>query len=160
MKKLLINSLLILAISILYSCDSHSEFRNSVTAEYNQEEIQKFSKYMIQGRELYVSYCSNCHQTDGVGLGKLIPSLVKVDYMKANASRTACIIKNGLQGKIEVNGVEYNQPMPALNQLSNLEIAEISTYIYNSWGNETGIIDVKAVERALKECSEINYEFK
>lgn len=159
MMKQLINSLLII-LPLLYACGSHSEFRNSVTADYNKAEIQKFSKYMIQGRELYVSYCSNCHQTDGIGLGKLIPALVKVDYMKDNENRTICIIKNGLQGEIKVNGIAYHQPMPAFKQLSNLEIAEISTYIYNSWGNETGIIDIEAVEQALDACAAIDYEFK
>ncbi len=48
-----------------------------------------------------------------------------------------------------VNGKKYNQPMPANNQLTNLDIAEVVTYIYNEWNGETKITEVKEVEKVL-----------
>jgi nitrite reductase (NO-forming) len=39
-----------------------------------------------------------------------------------------------LQGKVVVNGHEFNGVMPAWN-LSDEEIADVLTYVYNSWGN-------------------------
>ena len=40
--------------------------------------------------------------------------------------------------------------MPAQNHLSNLEIAEIVTYIYAEWGNSKQIVDAKYVEKVLQ----------
>jgi hypothetical protein len=44
--------------------------------------------------------------------------------------------------------------MPAQLQLSALEVAELTTYIYNEWGNETTATDVKAVVPILERCKE------
>lgn len=111
----------------------------------------KVLQYAIEGKILYENYCGNCHQNNGGGLGKLIPPLKGSDYMKEDIGRTVSIIKNGLKGEILVNGQVYNQPMPANSHLTNMEIAQITTYIYNIWGNEEGIIDAKKVEKYLNE---------
>ncbi|SMG40468.1 Cytochrome c, mono-and diheme variants [Marivirga sericea] len=137
---------------ILFSCGSYEEFKNAATENYSDEKMQKYAKYMIQGKQLYTTHCSNCHQENGDGLGKLFPPLAKADYMLADVPRSICTIKNGLKGEIEVNGKTYNQAMPSLNRLTNLEIAEISTYIYNSWGNEKGMIELETVEESLFSC--------
>lgn len=137
---------------IIFSCGRYEEFNNSATENYSDAKMQKFAKYMIQGKQLYVTHCSNCHQEQGDGLGKLFPPLAKSDYMLTDIPRSICAIKKGLKGEITVNGKTYNQAMPASDQLSNLEIAEISTYIYNSWGNEKGIINLDKVEESLSDC--------
>ena len=62
----------------------------------------------------------------------------------------ASIIVNGLNGSLLVNGTEYNQPMPANLNLNPSEVAEILTYISNSWGNEYGGVSLDAVKSALK----------
>lgn len=112
----------------------------------------KLEQYMVVGHKLYIQHCSMCHQKEGEGLAKLFPPLKESDYLDNNVSGVVCVIKNGLSGEIVVNGVKYNQPMPAMPQLSALEIAEITTYIYNSWGREHGIINVKEVEKMLDDC--------
>ena len=61
-------------------------------------------------------------------------------------------MRNGLQDTIIVNGKTYHQPMPANTQLQALDVAEIATYIYNEWGNEKVITEVKSVQKVLKEC--------
>jgi len=149
-KKLLL-SILLVSIAI-FSCGRYEEFSNSATENYTNAKMQKYAKYMIQGKQLYTTHCSNCHQENGNGLGKLFPPLAESDYMLADIPRSICIIKNGLKREIEVNGKTYNQAMPALDRLSNLEIAEISTYIYNSWGNEKGMIELETVEESLSNC--------
>lgn len=149
-----ISKALLVAFSIvIFGCGSSGNFQNEATKEYSNMEMQKFSKYMIQGKALYTTHCSNCHQSDGAGLGKLYPPLAQSDYMMNKVPSTICLIKNGIKGEIVVNGVTYNQQMPGLKQLSNLEIAEISTYIYNAWGNERGFVTVQEVEQALNNCN-------
>ncbi|MEM7549046.1 MAG: cytochrome c [Bacteroidota bacterium] len=114
----------------------------------------KYEQYYVQGNSLYKTYCNNCHQEDGAGLGKLIPPLKSSDYLLEDLDRAACIIKNGQKGKIIVNGVEYNQPMPANQRLTPLEIAELVTYITNAWDQKNGIYEVKQAEEALSRCNE------
>ena len=149
--KRLFYSVSFLAI-LLLSCGRYEEFKNSATENYSDAKMQKYAKYMVQGKKLYTAHCSNCHQENGDGLGKLFPPLAKSDYMLADIPRSICAIKNGLKGEIRVNGKTYNQAMPALDRLTNLEIAEISTYVYNSWGNEKGMIEIEAVEESLSNC--------
>ncbi|MBR9777615.1 MAG: cytochrome c [Cytophagales bacterium] len=109
----------------------------------------KTRQYAIQGQQLYLQYCSNCHQEDGTGLNRLIPPLKNADYMLNDVNRSLYIIKNGMKGSIKVNGVEYNQPMPENSKLSPIEIAQVATYIYNVWGNEHGLITPEKVKEAL-----------
>ena len=94
----------------------------------------KYRQYFNNGRRIYLDNCSNCHQKDGTGLARLYPPIKDSDYFKENPERTVCIIRNGQTGEIVVNGMSFNQPMPANPELSNLEIAELTTYLYGMWG--------------------------
>lgn len=125
---------LILAVVSFTSCQS--------------EEKIKLEQYYIGGKELYEQNCANCHQKDGKGLQNLYPPIAGSDYLK-DKEKVIYIIKNGLSGEILVNGKKYNQPMPANNQLTNLDIAEVVTYIYNEWNGEIKITEVKEVEKVL-----------
>lgn len=60
---------------------------------------------------------------------------------------------NGLSGPIKVNSKSYNSVMPAMSQLNDDEIANILTYVLNSWGNQDGVVtseEVKAVRESTK----------
>lgn len=118
----------------------------------SKEEV-KFKQYKVAGQQLYQIHCSNCHQIDGKGLGKVYPSLNQSDYMAANLDKVLCIMRNGMKEEIIVNGVTYNQLMPGVPELTDLEVAEIATYIYNSWGNEEGLIGVGMVSKKSNECN-------
>jgi len=51
-----------------------------------------------------------------------------------------------------VNDIDYNMPMPEKPELTILEIAEISTYIFNKWGEHNGLISTEEVSKALESC--------
>lgn len=114
----------------------------------------KFRQYAVQGRALYKLHCANCHQEDGSGLGKLIPPLAGSDFLLKNKEELACIIRYGLQGPVIVNGQEYNQPMPPNPQLKDIEIAEISSYILNAWGNSGEFVPVQQAQEWLGNCEQ------
>ncbi|MVN20798.1 c-type cytochrome [Mucilaginibacter arboris] len=124
--------------TIFVSCQSESEI--------------EYKRYYIQGRNIYQTQCKNCHAENGEGLGGLIPPLQAADYLKKNKGQLACIIQNGLKGAIQVNGKTYNGQMPAQTQLSPIEIAEVITYISNSFGNKQGIYQVEKVNVDLGNC--------
>ena len=112
----------------------------------------KFNQYYRHGEQLYLKHCSNCHQTAGDGLGRVYPPLNTSDYMEKHFDEVMCLIRFGKTGELIVNGKQYNQTMHGIPHLSDLEIAEIATYIYNTWSHERGLIEVKAVSRILQDC--------
>ena len=116
----------------------------------SEEEIKR-QRYITEGILVYKNNCANCHQAKGQGLAELYPPIAHSDYL-ANKKSVICLIRYGQQGAIKVNGKTYNRPMPAQPQLSDLEVAELVTYIYNEWGNETKVTSVKNVTPILKTC--------
>src|SRR5436190_8984024 len=112
----------------------------------------KYKQYLVEGEQLYLKNCSNCHQRNGKGLGLVYPPLGPSDFMEQHADEVICLIRNGRTGELLVNGQSYNQPMPAMPALTELEIAEIATYIYNSWGHSKGLVEVKQVSQSLQSC--------
>lgn len=102
---------------------------------------------MTLGKMKYEAVCAACHQTDGRGVQSAFPPLAKADYLNANKDRAIATVVHGLQGPIMVNGENYNAVMPKLD-LTDEEVANVLTYIYNSWGNrgwEVTPAEVKAV---------------
>ncbi|MFC0777981.1 copper-containing nitrite reductase [Flavobacterium sp. HJSW_4] len=86
------------------------------------------------GKEIFGTTCFACHQSEGQGIPSTFPPLAKSDYLNADSKRAINTILHGLTGEVTVNGKKYNNVMPAQN-LSDDEIANVLTYIYNSWGN-------------------------
>lgn len=119
----------------------------------NPSESVKFQQYYVQGELLYRKHCSNCHQVNGTGLGRVYPPLNQSDYMEKNMEYVLCLIKNGIEGELVVNGISFNQAMPGVPTLSDLEIAEIATYIYNSGDHKRGIIEVSYARQILNQCN-------
>lgn len=112
----------------------------------------KFQQYFVQGEQLYLKNCSNCHQKKGGGLGRVYPPLNKSNYMDQHFDEVICSMKYGKEGEIVVNGKKFNKPMKGIASLTDLEIAEIATYIYNTWQHQRGIVEIKEVSEVLKKC--------
>jgi mono/diheme cytochrome c family protein len=117
----------------------------------NEEEL-KTEQYYVEGMQLYMTHCSNCHQPGGEGLSNLYPP-VKGSALLTDKAFVACIVKNGMQGTILVNGKEFNRPMPGNAKLTPIEIAEIMTFVTNKWGKDSLYTSIESVEKALENCS-------
>ncbi len=129
--------LLLTACCLLFACSANDN---------------KLQQYLVQGEELYIKHCSNCHQKDGKGLGLVYPPVDVSDYLDSNFADAICLMEYGQRGELKVNGKSFNQAMPGIPSLTDLEIAEITTYLYNSWGREKGLVDVKDVTEILQQC--------
>lgn len=134
-----------LLCTTLFACSTKSESGDHISSP-------KFEQYFVQGEQLYLRHCSNCHQKTGTGLGLVYPPLNKSDFLDHYFEEVLCLMKNGKKGELMVNGKLFNQAMPGIPTLSDLEIAEIATYIYNSWENERGIIEVQDASGILSAC--------
>jgi len=122
-------------------------------SENSQTNSPKFQQYYVQGEILYQKHCSNCHQLTGKGLSRVYPPINESDFMENNLKEVICMIKYGKAGSLVVNGVEYNMEMKGNPSLTELEVAEITTYIYNTWTHRKGLVDVKEVSQILSSCN-------
>jgi nitrite reductase (NO-forming) len=80
----------------------------------------------------------------------VFPPLAKSSVIAANPKRIIEIMLHGLNGPITVNGKDYNSTMPAMAQLTDDEVANIGTYVLNSWGNPGGRISKDEVTERRK----------
>jgi nitrite reductase (NO-forming) len=102
------------------------------------------------GKALFTGTCSTCHQPNGEGMAGVFPPLAKSDYIATDPKRVADIILHGMTGPVTINGQDYNSVMPPMSQLTDDEIANIGTYVLNSWGNPGGKISKAEVAQRRK----------
>jgi len=104
------------------------------TKEPEVEKVKPLAEQMKQGKQLYMQTCFACHQVSGQGIAGAFPPLAKSDYLNADTDRAINAVIHGLTGEITVNGNKYNSVMTSQN-LTDEEIADVMTYVYNNWGN-------------------------
>jgi nitrite reductase (NO-forming) len=63
----------------------------------------------------------------------------------ADKHRSVEIVLKGLNGPVTVNGKAFNSAMPPMSQLRDDEIANILTFVRNSWGNQGEPVTAKEV---------------
>jgi len=91
---------------------------------------------MHRGKATFQGTCSTCHQAEGQGLSPVFPPLAKSDYLMADKERSIRILLEGLTGEVTVNGEKYNNVMPPWAHLTDHELADVLTYVRNSFGNQ------------------------
>lgn len=95
--------------------------------------------------------CTTCHQENGQGTKGAFPPLVGQKDHMGDCVNHAGIVINGLKGELEVDGVKYNGVMtPQGELLSDIEIAAVTTYVRNTWGNDFGDCKPEDVAAARK----------
>jgi nitrite reductase (NO-forming) len=109
-------------------------------------------KQVEAGKVLFAGTCSACHQASGQGIPQVFPPLAGSDYLKDKRKAIETVL-NGLQGPVTVNGQRYDSVMPPQSHLPDDAIANILTFVFNSWGNPGGQIkpqDVTNVRESTK----------
>jgi len=102
--------------------------------------------------------CGSCHGKQGEGIPPVFPPLAKSEWVNGDRELLAKIALHGIQGPIKVKGTKYDGlvPMPGFAyRTENKEIADLLTYLTNSFGNipadgkRTGFTE-KEIETLLK----------
>lgn len=104
---------------------------------------------IAQGKNVFEANCSACHQPNGEGIPNAFPPLAKSDFLNADHNRAVGILLNGRSGPITVNGKTFDGVMPAIG-LNNEQIANVLTYVLNSFGNNGGQISATEVDKQRK----------
>ncbi len=139
MRKFLIGSLFTIALfSIIYGCQNAGQVKEDM--------------YHVNGRDIYIKHCQNCHGAKGEGLGALAPALTDTVSLKQNKQKIACFIKNGIQDTMIIHGQKYEGTMPSFPELYDIDIAQVMVYITNSFGNNQGMYTTEQVISDLKNC--------
>jgi nitrite reductase (NO-forming) len=102
------------------------------------------------GESLFAGTCATCHQPDGKGLPGVFPPLAGSDYLAKDPNKGIGIVLHGLNGKVTVNGRDYNSVMPPMTQLNDDAVANILTFVHNSWGNDGKQVSAEEVAKLRK----------
>ena len=117
-----------------------AELKKQIAAEMKSNPaIAGLTKEMQieKGKQVYMGLCFACHQPDGKGLPAVFPPLANSDYMLADRERSIRVVLKGLTGPVTVNGAKFDSAMPPQEAaLTDAQIADVLTYIYNAWGNK------------------------
>ncbi|MCL8007690.1 copper-containing nitrite reductase [Gelidibacter japonicus] len=122
--------------------------RMPTTSEIKESDIpaKSFEEQMKFGKQIYGQTCIACHQAEGQGIPNAFPPLAKSDYLNADVDRAIEAVLFGLSGEITVNGEKYNSIMTA-QMISQEEVANVMTYVYNSWGNNKTVVTPEMVKK-------------
>lgn len=125
----------------------YSQLRR-VIADIKSNESNKdanlLRKQYPRGASLFRSTCQPCHGADGNGVRSLAPPLNRSEWVTGNKETLVAIILHGLSGPVKVNNKVYQAPeingdMPGIGNNKDIvdeDIAQLSSFIRNSWSNE------------------------
>ena len=115
----------------------------------------RLAKSMEAGKETYQQLCYTCHGKDGKGqplAGQegafLAPSFAGSPRVLGSGEAITLAILHGMEGPID--GKTYDGLMPAQESNTDEWIANVATYVRNSFGNKASAISTEQVAKIRK----------
>ena len=106
---------------------------------------------LTNGKKIYETRCLVCHQADGGGVPNMnAPLDGSTNVVGNDIARLVKIIKNGYSENIALDGFYYSNAMTANPDLSDAAIADVLSYIRNSWTNKAAIVTLAQVKKIKK----------
>jgi mono/diheme cytochrome c family protein len=106
---------------------------------------------MQKGKKIYEAKCLACHQADGGGVPNMnAPLDAASNVVGKDIARLVRIIRYGYNERIALDGLYYSNAMTASPDLKDNEIADLLTYIRNSWSNKASAVTIAQVQAAKK----------
>lgn len=102
-----------------------AEMKEKSSFEYRDYSMDEL---MMAGENSYNKACASCHQVNGQGIPGAFPALTSGSKATGPVDEHINIILKGVDGT----------GMNAFDTLNDFEIAAITTYERNAWGNNTG----------------------
>ena len=106
---------------------------------------------MADGEKLYKAACIACHEADGSGAPRIYPPLPgNANLQSADPASALRIILDGAE-TITTPRAPNKGSMPAYaEKMSDQEIADVTNYIRNSWGNAAPPVTPAQVAKARR----------
>ena len=114
-----------------------------------QEKNPPSAEVMKRGQAVYSRTCIACHQPTGLGIAPVFPPLAGSEWVAMAPSVLVRNVLHGMTGPVSVKGTVYTGMMPAVAGLSDGDIADVATYVRNSFGNTGSVVtedEVKAIK--------------
>lgn len=113
----------------------------------SREQLSAIGKTLYdEGKALYNgrAACFGCHGVDGNGMKGMGPTFWGSEWVVKDPKLLAKVMLHGLMGDIWINGYLWQTPMvmPGMAERTDMtdrDLAAISTYIRNTWGNSADI---------------------
>jgi len=124
-------------------------YLKSQAASPNSGRAQPELAAMRRGAAIYSDACTSCHLEDGVGQPRLFPPLGhNAMLQQADPIGLEHLILAG--GRIGTSPSRLSPlTMPSFAwKLSDNEIADVATYVRNSWGNQAAVVSAAEVHEA------------
>jgi cytochrome c oxidase subunit II len=93
----------------------------------------KLAELMARGQEVYAKNCVACHQVNGKGLPPTFPALDGSAVVNGPYSGQMKTLLNGV-----IKDGKPSAMVSFAQTLSDVELAAVTTYTRNTWGNKTG----------------------
>ncbi|MEC5405452.1 cytochrome c [Paraburkholderia sp. MPAMCS5] len=105
------------------------------------------------GAGVYASYCARCHQMDGAGVPQKYPRLAGNPAVLAESttSLVRLLVEGGESPHTETGPEPHKMPSFA-SKLTDNEMAQVLTFVRNTWGNVAAPVtsrEVSSVRKAL-----------
>jgi glucose/arabinose dehydrogenase len=113
-------------------------------------EIQEVIRADHPGQKVYNVACLPCHQADGNGVPGMHPPLRETEWVNGDKERLIRIVLEGMEGEIEVKGETYHSVMAPVSHLNAQQVADVLTFIRNSFGNDATEVTTGEVEGVLQ----------
>ena len=98
-----------------------------------------------RGKMVYTNVCLACHMAGGGGVQNMNPPLIKTSYVLGSKTTLIKIVLNGFNEDVKINGQTYSNAMTPHADLTDLQIADVLTYVRNSFGNKASAVKVAQV---------------
>ena len=106
---------------------------------------------MSNGKKIYETRCLVCHQADGGGVPNMNAPLDGASNVVGNdIARMVKIIRGGYNERIALDGYYYSNAMTANPDLKDQDIADVLSYIRNSWSNKASKVTLAQVQKVKK----------
>jgi len=105
---------------------------------------------MADGEKLYKGACVACHELDGTSAPRIYPPLPgNANLQSADPLSTIRIMLDGAQ-TVTTPRAPNAGSMPAYAKWSDQQIADVTSYIRNAWGNTAPAVTSAQVAKARK----------
>ena len=101
---------------------------------------------IANGKKVYMQNCVTCHQADGKGVPTLNPPLINTTYVLGDKIKLIQIVLNGFNEDVLINGKSFSNSMTPHASLTDQEIADVLTYVRNSFTNKASQVSATLVK--------------
>lgn len=119
--------------------------------EHGKPQGENMQASVFNGKKVYTQVCLACHMADGGGVPHMNPPLNNTSYVLGDKTALIKIVLNGFNEDVQINGKTYSNNMTPHADLSDQQVANVLTYVRNSFGNKASMVTAAEVKnvRAL-----------